>query len=234
MCDDDKNSYVLRDLSARCKNFKSRLTHDYFAKKTKNDKDHKPWEVYVGINVDDWEKFKAIREDSDFQSLSDQNRSNKEKNEHPHLLGRGGYINREEQHVKEQMKNNALSGESDTSTVRMITPRPHYERWIDGRKNKNGEISNPNTKLVVEKINKLKEAQKSGEFTSEGSHDILSEALGTPEHGGYVRGIGGKSTLSSYFKRKKRSCQNEGTMTFKQVEKFSIQLTEQGNKQGKK
>lgn len=124
-----------------------------------------------------------------------------------------------------------MSGESDTSTVRMITPRPHYERWIDGRKNKNGEISNPNTKLVVEKINKLKEAQKSGEFTSEGSHDILSEALGTLEHGGYVRGIGGKSTLSSYFKRKKRSCQNEGTMTFKQVEKFSIQLTEQVRQQ---
>lgn len=86
------------------------------------------------------------------QTISDQNRSNQEKNEHPHSLGRGGYMKREEQHAKEQMKKNILSGESDTTMVRMVTPRPRYERWIDGRKNKNGEISNPNTKLVVDKI----------------------------------------------------------------------------------
>lgn len=120
--------------------------------------------------------------------------------------------------------------ESDTSTVRMVTPRPRYKRWIDERTDKKGEIPNPKTKLVVDKINELMEAQKSGEFISAGSHDILTEALGPPEHGGYVRGLGGKAKLSVVSKRKTRSSQSEGMMTLKQVEEFALQLTEQVRK----
>ncbi|XP_021848182.2 uncharacterized protein [Spinacia oleracea] len=102
---------------------------------------------------------------------------------------------------------------------------------MDGRKDKNGNIPNEKTKLVVEKLNELREKEKSGEFVSHGSHDILTEALGNPDHGGHVRGVGGKATLTSVFKRKRRCNQTEGMLTIKQVEEIANFLTEQVREQ---
>ena len=53
------------------------------------------------------------------------------------------------------------------------------------------------------------EKEKSGEFKSVRSHDILTEALWNAEHGGHVRGVGGRTTITSIFKRKKRICQKK-------------------------
>jgi hypothetical protein len=40
-----------------------------------------------------------------------------------------------------------------------------------------------------------------GTFVPDGRKDILTEAIGTAEHGGRVRGVGQRQTLSTYFGR---------------------------------
>lgn len=123
-------------------------------------------------------------------------------------MGRGGYEKQEERHIKAQLKNAALSSTPSSTGAEFempaIPPILRYEKWIEGRKDKNGNIPNEKTKEIVEKIYELREKEKSGDFVSSGSYDILTEALGTPENGGHVRGVGGKATLTSIFKRKKR------------------------------
>jgi hypothetical protein len=43
------------------------------------------------------------------------------------------------------------------------------------------------------------EKKQKGEIVIEGSNDVLTQALGNPEHSGRVRGVGGFSSLSNYF-----------------------------------
>ena len=67
MSDEDKREYVLKNCMTKWKNFKTRLTKEYFTKKTKNETSNPPWATYVGIEKEDWEKFKAKRLDKDFK-----------------------------------------------------------------------------------------------------------------------------------------------------------------------
>lgn len=45
------------------------------------------------------------------------------------------------------------------------------------------------------------ERTEKGTFVPQGCHDILTEAIGTSEHGGRVRGVGRGATISNYFGR---------------------------------
>ncbi|XP_062014258.1 uncharacterized protein LOC133730738 [Rosa rugosa] len=80
--------------------------------------------------------------------------------------------------------------------------------WIKGRQTKDGSFKDEESKNTAEKIANLKRKVASGELNVEGTNDVLTLALGTLEHGGRVRGIGGFVTPSTYFhlpKRRKES-----------------------------
>ncbi|KAK9714105.1 hypothetical protein RND81_06G071900 [Saponaria officinalis] len=71
--------------------------------------------------------------------------------------------------------------------------------WIEGRLNKDGECLNAETKEAIERINLLKEQVSQGGFTPNGKDDVLTKALGTKEHYGRVRGVGGLVGHKQYF-----------------------------------
>ncbi|KAK9665982.1 hypothetical protein RND81_14G151100 [Saponaria officinalis] len=71
--------------------------------------------------------------------------------------------------------------------------------WIEGRLNKDGECLNAETKEAIERINLLKEQVSQGDFTPNGKDDVLTKALGTKEHYGRVRGVGGLVGHKQYF-----------------------------------
>lgn len=84
------------------------------------------------------------------QAISARNRENQARNEHPHHLGSGGYATRENQYIKEQIKQSLLSGSSSEKPT--LTPRPRHESWIEGRKDKTGRITNKKTQAIVDLI----------------------------------------------------------------------------------
>ena len=55
-----------------------------------------------------------------------------------------------------------------------------------------------------------------GTFVPQGRDDILTNAIGTSEHGGRVRGVGRFANLSNYFGRSSRPTQN--TIDVKEIE----------------
>ncbi|KAM5550526.1 hypothetical protein ABKV19_027603 [Rosa sericea] len=92
--------------------------------------------------------------------------------------------------------------------------------WIAGRQTKQGTFKDEATKQCVDKIRNLKEKVASGEISASGSNDVLTLALGTPEHGGRVRGVGAYVTPSSYFhlpKRRRLSIQETVRMSVQKI-----------------
>ncbi|PRQ34677.1 hypothetical protein RchiOBHm_Chr5g0071741 [Rosa chinensis] len=92
--------------------------------------------------------------------------------------------------------------------------------WIKGRQSKNGNFKDEETKKTAEKIDALKKRVATGELSIEGSDDILTLALGTPEHGGRVRGVGGQMNPSTYFnlpKRRKQSLEATIRVSVKKI-----------------
>ncbi|XP_062021061.1 uncharacterized protein LOC133737549 [Rosa rugosa] len=98
--------------------------------------------------------------------------------------------------------------------------------WIKGRQSKNGNFKDEETKKTAEKIDALKKRVATGELSIEGSDDILTLALGTPEHGGRVRGVGGQMNPSTYFNLPKRRKQSLEATVRVSVQKIMLEEKE--------
>ncbi|MCH94721.1 hypothetical protein A2U01_0015686 [Trifolium medium] len=69
-----------------------------------------------------------------------------------------------------------------TDDDRNPSPPERYESWTRARLKKGGEFTSEPAKKVAEKIVSLVEDTKKGDFVPKGRHDVLAEAIGTPEH----------------------------------------------------
>ncbi|TYK01573.1 uncharacterized protein E5676_scaffold451G001530 [Cucumis melo var. makuwa] len=98
-----------------------------------------------------------------------------------HKTSRKGYANLGEELKKE----GKLPPSIDRATL-----------WKHARVGKDEEFMNKEVEEIVRKIDKLR---KDVDKTNSVSNDILTQALGTPEHRGCVRGVGELITPSFYF-----------------------------------
>ncbi|CAJ2652575.1 unnamed protein product [Trifolium pratense] len=198
----------------RWKDFKSRLTRTYITDPKPDDVP--PYVKYPYIKKDIWEEFVKYRQTSDFKEKSQKGRENHAKNVYPHVLSRGGYKRLEEQMINEKR----LSLSKD----RHPSPPERYETWTRARQKKGGEFTSEPVKKVAEKIEKIVEDSKKGDFVPTRRHDVLTEAIGTPEHGGSVRGVGKKHNITTYWGRSKVSRQSQGIDVKEQLAAFKADL----------
>ncbi|KAL6289374.1 hypothetical protein ACE6H2_006884 [Prunus campanulata] len=151
-----------------------------------------PITINAWSDVDDQLKEKVWTEITEIHEAQKERQS---KCKYHHKSGRKGYVG-----VAEDLyeKNVVEKGEEIDRAL----------LWKYARKDKNGEIVDKEVALMAEKIDNLMKEKEEGTLTISGSNDVLSMALGTPEHAGRVRGVGGNVKPSAYFKvpRKKREC----------------------------
>ncbi|KAK2402718.1 hypothetical protein QL285_052213 [Trifolium repens] len=126
------------------------------------------------------------------------------KNIHPHRLSRGGY----ELLTEKMMAEKRSLQDSTLSDERSPSPPTREEKWKRARQGKDGEYKSTATKVVADKIDSLVEEAEKGTFVPNGRDDILTNATGTAEHGGRVRGEGRGVNISNYFGRSSRSSPN--------------------------
>lgn len=69
--------------------------------------------------------------------------------------------------------------------------------WKKAREMKKGGYK-PNVQIIVDKIDKLQKSESCGEVIC-GTNDVLTQALGTEEHRGAVRGMGKYVSPHQYF-----------------------------------
>ncbi|PRQ34194.1 putative transposase, Ptta/En/Spm, plant [Rosa chinensis] len=178
---------VLKSAGMKLREFKSRLTTLYVLPYLDAPKSLQfPPDDYRFITVDDWNVFVKERKSDSFLAR-------RHKNVYDHHMSRKGY-----EGLREELSKTVPEEEIDRATL-----------WVKGRQTKQGTFKHDVIKDTAEKIETLKRKERDGELTVNGSTDVLTLALGTPEHRGRVRGIGGYvCNPNGYFhlpKRRKES-----------------------------
>ncbi|XP_024178951.1 uncharacterized protein LOC112184961 [Rosa chinensis] len=185
----EKRKIVLESAASKWREFKSRLTRHYIMPYLDDPESLKfPPDDYRFINKDHWTQFVAERTNPQFIEVRRLAQARRAKNKYPHRMSRKGYAG-----LEEELSTTMEEDEIDRATL-----------WIAGRQTKQGTFKDEGTKQCAEKIRDLKEKVASGELSTSGSNDVLTLALGTPEHGGRVRGVGAYVNPSSYFHTPKR------------------------------
>ncbi|CAL2247233.1 unnamed protein product [Prunus armeniaca] len=107
----------------------------------------------------------------------------REKCEYNHRLSRKGYVG-----LEDELKETIPGEEIDQSLL-----------WKKAREDKQGNIHDPKVAKKAKLIDDLKKQVFEGTLTVFGSNDVLTLALGTPEHGGRVKGVGAEVSPTQFF-----------------------------------
>ncbi|KAA0032239.1 putative serine/threonine-protein kinase nek2 [Cucumis melo var. makuwa] len=156
-----------------------------------------PPEKYSFIEQNHWEEFVRSRLSETFQEKRKLQQDRRSKNKYNHRISRKGYAN-----LKEEMKEG--SNEVYVDRAKM---------WKKARVNKQGQYDNDDIQQVVHKIvNEISMNTDSSSMNRHCSNDVLTQALGTKEHNGRVRGVGGYVTPTTYFHSIKKTSKDEANI----------------------
>ncbi|KAL6588176.1 hypothetical protein OROMI_001154 [Orobanche minor] len=205
---------VLKSASTKWREFKSRLTSLYIVPYLNEPEKMKyPPKDYKFISQDHWTQFVAYRSSPSFLTMRKVQQMKRQRNMYPHRLSRKGYAGLEE----ELLRAENLSDDEELE---------RFFLWIEARKGKDGSFKDDATNNKADKIIQLKEKVDRGEESVSGSLDVLEKALGTKEHGGRVRGVGGYITPSAYFHLPRRQKSTMQEKNQKGVEVYIAQIEE--------
>ncbi|XP_063940205.1 uncharacterized protein LOC135152587 [Daucus carota subsp. sativus] len=201
---------ILQSAGAKWRNFKAKLTAEYVLPYVGQKKKlQKPPKQYAFVGKKAWRRFVAVRVTKDWQEENRKQSERVGKRKYPHRVSRKGYIGLEEEEIR--------SGR--------LEPAERPDRaimWKNARKPNDGNIS-PKLKKKIEQIDSLLEKQQNGEFKPDGTKDVLTTVLETPEHAGRVRGVGNFIPPTVYFDLPKKS---RNHITKEQFHNLELQIAE--------
>jgi hypothetical protein len=163
------------------RNWRSTLNIE-FVQKGKDARD-----VYGNILLAVWEEFVDQKKTSEVVALSVQQKEKAMKAvENPHRLGSGGYaakmakLRKEEEEKRVAGLPTIFEGMDERSRNWILARVPAIAP--DG----NVSFQKPSTEQIYQKLEELAEMQKKGLFVPDREKDVLTAAIGTPEHPGRV------------------------------------------------
>ncbi|KAL8539343.1 hypothetical protein ACS0TY_001099 [Phlomoides rotata] len=174
----------LSSAGSKWRTFKTTLTKEYVYKRIDTPYLNIPPDGSdIDLNV--CTDFVISRLSDKFKQMSDEHKELAKLNKWPHNLSRKGYA----RYASENQS--LLSGDNDLDRATL---------WLEARKKKDGEFENDELKEITSKVVSwfYREKKKSSGSEYEVEGGILSQALGSTEHYGRVRGIGGHVIPSSY------------------------------------
>ncbi|KAL4018023.1 hypothetical protein IC575_021610 [Cucumis melo] len=172
---------IIQNAGVCFRQFKYRLTTTYVLPFLDDVEKLKfPPNEYSFIDQQHWTEFVASRLKEDFRKKSENGKEKRKKHRYNHRTSRKGYAN-----LMEELK--ALSSDQiDRSIV-----------WKQARMDRKGQISDEETKEVVNLIDELVATQNT--TNAFGEEDILTRALGGKDRPGILRGVGKYVTKKKYF-----------------------------------
>ncbi|XP_062082207.1 uncharacterized protein LOC133788674 isoform X2 [Humulus lupulus] len=182
---------VLSEVGDRWRDWKSWLTKNKVEKYKEKAPEllaHPPDAWSNWIKQDDWEGFVAKRLSPQWAELRKEKQGARAQNKYNHRTGRGGY-----KQIEQQL---------EAELGHELTDFDRADMWLRIRKDKKGE-STEDVASIKEKIVDYKQKVAKGTLVVEGSKDVLTLALGTPEHSGRVRGMPKGVTPTQFFKTPK-------------------------------
>ncbi|CAJ2660611.1 unnamed protein product [Trifolium pratense] len=205
----------------RWRAFKTNLTSRYIHGDLR---DRSPLEIYNFLDEGTWQAFVQTRLDPSFQEIRKKAQMRTAQNKTPHRLSRGGYDLLQEKMMQEKLKEKpeSLGG----SVAAPPSPPPRHEQWKRARQKPSGDYTSEDTRIIAEKIDSLVEKTSQGTFVPEGRNDILTEAIGRPEHSGFIRGVGGGLGIRQYFGPPPRGS-TPRVFSSEQIQTIKVELTQQ-------
>ncbi|KAL5138458.1 hypothetical protein HKD37_10G028630 [Glycine soja] len=177
------------DSRTKRKQFKSDLTRKWALAADQNGVDDTVCEKY-GISKEKWANFCQTRRDPSWENTA------------PHVLSRGGYEYLEQkllaEKTKKKLEEAAQSGSID-GVIDPPSPVKRHVKWKMARTKKTGEMTTKATEEIAKKIDSIEEQATQGSFIPHGRQDVLTAAIGRPEHPGRVRAAGASFTIKQYF-----------------------------------
>ncbi|KAH1210038.1 hypothetical protein GmHk_15G044419 [Glycine max] len=191
---------ILQTVRERWRQFKSDLTRKWALAADNGSVDDIVCEKY-DISKEKWAQFCQTRRDPSWEAIQKQNTT-------PHVLSRGGYEYLEQKLMAKKTKKNLEEAAQSGGTEAVIDPPSPIRRhmkWKMAHTKKTRQMMSEATKEIVEKIDSLEKQASQGSFVPHGRQDLLTAAIGRPEHPGRVRAAGaeilwiGSMNLPQFF-----------------------------------
>ncbi|KAH1247525.1 hypothetical protein GmHk_06G017416 [Glycine max] len=142
----------------------------------------------------------------------------------PHVLSHGGYDYLEQKLLAEKMKKKLEEAAQSRSVDGVIDPPSSVRRhvkWKMARTKKTGEMTIEAAKEIAEKI------ATQGSFVPHGRQDVLTAAIGRPEHPGRVRAAGAGVTIKQYFGSAPRISRSSSSPPPEELQQLTQQIRDQ-------
>ncbi|KAH1213129.1 hypothetical protein GmHk_14G041146 [Glycine max] len=155
-----------------------------------------------GISKEKWAQFCQTRRDTSWEDVRKKAQAIQKQNIAPHVLSRGGYEYLEQKLMAEKTKKRLEEVSQSGSTEGVIDPPSPIRRhvkWKVTRTKKTGQMTSEAAKEIAKKIDSLDEQASQGSFIPHGRQDVLTAAVGQPEHPGRVHAAGAGITIKQYF-----------------------------------
>ncbi|KAH1253905.1 hypothetical protein GmHk_04G010453 [Glycine max] len=148
----------------------------------------------------------------------------------PHVLSRGGYDYLEQKLLAEKTKKKLEEAAQSGSVDGIIDPpspvRCHV-KWKMARTKKTGEMTTEAAKEINAKIDSFEEQATQGSFVPHGRQDVLTAAIGRPEHPGRVRAAGAGVTIKQYFGLAPQTSRSSSSLPPEELQQLTQQIRDQ-------
>ncbi|KAL5138195.1 hypothetical protein HKD37_10G028433 [Glycine soja] len=153
-----------------------------------------------GINKDKWVQFCQTHRDPSWEDVRKKAQAILKQNTALHVLSRGGYDYLEQklmvEKTKKKLEETAQSGSTE-GVINPPSPIRRHVKWKMAPTKKTRLMSSEVAKEITEKIDSLEEQASQGSFVPHGRQDVLTAAIGRPEHPGRVRAAGAGVTIKT-------------------------------------
>ncbi|KAH1229344.1 hypothetical protein GmHk_10G029122 [Glycine max] len=99
------------------------------------------------------------------------------------------------------------------------------------RTKKTGEMTTKATEEIAKKIDSIEEQATQGSFIPHGRQDVLTAAIGRPEHPGRVRAAGASFTIKQYFISAPRTSRSSSLLPPEELDQLEESITEKVTQQ---
>ncbi|KAL5193879.1 hypothetical protein HKD37_20G056032 [Glycine soja] len=203
----------------RWRQFKSDLTKKWALGADKDGADDIVCEKY-GISKEKWTQFCQTRRDPSWENVRKKAQASQKQNTVPHkkkLMA---------EKTKKRLKEAAQSGSTE-GIIDPPSPIRRHVKWKMARTKKTGQMTSEAAKEIADRIDSLDEQASQGSFIPHGRQDILTVAIGRPEHPGRVRAVGAGVTIKQYFGSVSRTSRSSSSMPPEDLEQLTQQIRDQ-------
>ncbi|KAH1199412.1 hypothetical protein GmHk_18G052778 [Glycine max] len=99
--------------------------------------------------------------------------------------------------------------------------------WKMARTKKTGQMTSEVAKEIAERIGSLEEQASQGSFVPHGRQDVLTVAIGQPEHADHVCVVGFGVTIKQYFGPAQRTSHTSSSIAPEELEQLTQQIRDQ-------